>query len=94
MELRLKQEYIDSDVILTFTEKGQQWHYTIKRVKPHQYQRLYDNGYQHLFDIVNNEDMPLFETETSDEEQKPSGLVDYTSYKKKRTVTVKKDDNI
>jgi hypothetical protein len=88
MNLKLKAEYEGKDIILTFWEKGQQSHYTLKRLKPHQYQRLYDNGYQHLFDIENintDEMVNLYEVE----DEQPKGLIDNTSYKKK-AVTAKK----
>lgn len=91
MELVLKPEYLTSDIIINFTEKGQKWHYTLKRLKPSQYQKLYENGYSHLFEVVGEEDMPLFSTELDEEEVKSGGLVDYTSNKKK-AVTAKKNN--
>lgn len=89
MNLKLKQEYVGADISLSFTGKGGAWHYNVKNLKPSQYQILFDNGYQHLFD-VEVEDMPLFEDEQT------KGLVDYTSYKKKAVTakTNKKNDNL
>jgi hypothetical protein len=87
MNLKLKAEYEGKDIVLSFMEKGHKWHYTLNNLKPSQYQRLYDNGYQHLFDVetINTDEMvSLYDT---DEEDK--GLIDYTSYKKK-AVTAKK----
>ena len=62
MKLKLKQEYIDNDLTITFWEKGLNWHYNIKRLKPCNYQKLYDNGHQYLFEF--EEEMPLYEVET------------------------------
>ena len=95
MNLKLKQEYVGADITLSFTGKGGAWHYNVKNLKPSQYQILFDNGYQHLFDVDTptsdeTQDMPLFE------EDEPKGLVDYTSYKKKAVTakTSKKNDNL
>ena len=90
MNLKLKEEYANQDLIINFWEKGQQWHYTLKRLKPHQYQKLYDNGYQHLFEVESVDTEEMVDLYDTTEEEK--GLIDYTSHKKK-AVTAKKNNN-
>lgn len=83
MNLKLKEQYEGVDIGISFNGKGGFWHYNLKNIKPHQYQTIYNNGYQHLFEVI-EEDMPLYEDE------EPKGLIDYTSNKKKPCSTCKK----
>ena len=76
MNLKIKDEFVNSDLTISFTGKGGVWTYNLKQIKPHQYQTLYKNGFQHLFEEV-VEDMPLYE------EDEPKGLIDNTTNKKK-----------
>ena len=86
MKLKLKDEYKEKSINVSISGKGGYKSYNTQTLKETQYQILFDNGHQHLFEVI-EEDMPLYEI---DEEDK--GLIDYTSYKKK-AVTAKKNNN-
>lgn len=78
MKLKLKDEFVNSDVTISFTGKGGVWKYTLKEIKPTQYDTLYKNGFQYLFEEV-VEEMPLFDEPTVN---------------KKKTVIVKTNDKV
>jgi len=87
MNLKLRDEFINSDLTISFTGKGGIWGYNLKQIKPNQYQTLYKNGFQHLFEEV-VEDMPLYE------EDEPKVLIDNTSNKKKAVTAKTKNDKL
>lgn len=75
MKLTIKEEYKDTRIAVK--TKGGMLSFELSTTPEHRYLYLYNNGYEHLFNVEVVDDMPLFETEEP----------------KKKIVTAKKDKN-